>query len=157
MFYFRFVRDFYGKDAHFWSNSIDLPTRRSWSGLAFESLCMEHIPQIKRKLGILGVLSEESVWRTRGNEETGTRGAQIDLLIDRRDRVINLCEMKYSETDYIVSAAFIKDQKRKIHDFRQITGTKYAIHSTLITTYAVENNAYAGELQAVITAEDLFR
>ena len=89
--------------------------------------------------------------------DAGIFGSQIDLLIVRKDQIINLCEMKYSETDYIVSAAFIKDQKRKIHDFRQITGTKYAIHSTLITTYAVENNAYAGELQAVITAEDLFR
>ena len=108
-------------------------------------------------LGISGVYTEVNTWQCQADADAGIFGSQIDLLIVRKDQIINLCEMKYSETDYIVSAAFIKDQKRKIHDFRQITGTKYAIHSTLITTYAVENNAYAGELQAVITAEDLFR
>ena len=125
----------------------------SWQGFSFELLCMLHLPQIKQSLSIGGIATATSSWRSNNAEHH----YQIDMVIDRADRIINLCEMKYSETDYIVSAAFIKDQKRKIHDFRQITGTKYAIHSTLITTYAVENNAYAGELQAVITAEDLFR
>lgn len=68
-----------------------------------------------------------------------------------------MCEMKYSESDFIVDAAFSRDQKRKIADFVKKTKTKYAIHSTLITTNGVENNAYANELQSIITGEDLFK
>ena len=69
---------------------------------------------------------------------------------------MNLCEMKYSETDYYADAAFNRAQKRKITDFRKKTATKYAIHPTLITTYGLGNNAYSGEIQSVITADDLF-
>lgn len=157
VFYFRFVRDFYGKDAHFWSNSIDLPTRRSWSGLAFESLCMEHIPQIKRKLGILGVLSEESVWRTRGNEETGTRGAQIDLLIDRRDRVINLCEIKFSIGEFTIDQAYDLALRNKISVFRQETKSRKSLQLIMITTYGLKRNMYSGLVQNQVTLDDLFQ
>lgn len=88
--------------------------------------------------------------------EEGIYGSQIDLLIVRKDQIINLCEMKYSETDFIVNAAFDRKQRRKISDFQKKTKTKYAIHSTLVTTYDVEKTAYTGNLQSIITAEDLF-
>ena len=78
------------------------------------------------------------------------------MLIVRKDQVINVCEMQYSETDFVIDAKFDKAQKRKISDFIKKTGTKYAIHSTLITTYGVENNAYSGEIQSIITSDDLF-
>ena len=84
-------------------------------------------------------------------------GSQIDLLIVRKDQVINVCEMKYSESEYLVDAQFDRDQKRKISDFIKKTGTKYAIHSTLITTYGVVSNSYSQEIQSVITADDLFK
>jgi AAA+ ATPase superfamily predicted ATPase len=156
LFYHQFLKN-KSYDENEWQNLSNTPTVAAWSGTAFERVCLEHVPQIKASLGISGVYTEVNTWQCQADADAGIFGSQIDLLIVRKDQIINLCEMKYSETDYIVSAAFIKNQKRKIHDFRQITGTKYAIHSTLITTYAVENNAYAGEIQAVITAEDLFR
>lgn len=80
---------------------------------------MEHIPQIERKLGILGVLSEESVWSTQGNEELGTPGAQIDLLIGRQDRVINLCEIKYSLGEFTIDQAYDLALRNKIDVFKQ--------------------------------------
>jgi hypothetical protein len=101
-FYFRYIKDNRGKDEHFWSNAIDNPARRAWAGLTFEQLCKDHIPQIKRKLGISGVLSEESIWYTDGDEDLGIAGAQIDLLIERRDKAINVCDLKFSINEFAI-------------------------------------------------------
>ena len=129
----------------------------AWSGVAFERVCLEHISQIKNALGISGVHTEINAWRCNADPENGICGSQIDLLIVRKDQVINICEMKYSETDYVVDAAFDRNQKRKISDFQKKTGTKYAIYSTLITTYPVSDNPYTDEIQSIITAEELFK
>lgn len=83
--------------------------------------------------------------------------SQIDLLIVRADQIINVCEIKYSKTDYRIDAAFDRDMKRKISDYLIDSKTKHAIYPTLIITYGVVENSYFGELQAVITGEDLFR
>ena len=107
-------------------------------------------------LGISGVHTDVNAWQCSSDPENGIHGSQIDLLIVRKDQVINVCEMKYCESDFIVDAGFARDQKRKIADFVKKTKTKYAIHPTLITTYGVERNAYANELQSIITGENLF-
>lgn len=133
------------------------PVVTAWSGTAFERVCLEHITQIKASLGISGVYTEVNAWQCLPDPDTGIFGSQIDLLIVRRDQVINLCEMKYSETEYLVNASFSRDLKRKISDFKRKTGTKSAIHTTLVTTYGVAENAYSGELQSIITADDLFQ
>ncbi len=112
--------------------------------------------QIKAVLGISGVYSEVHAWQCKADLEAGISGSQIDLLIVRRNHVINVCEMKYSEENYTVSEEFSRDQRRKITDFRLKTHSKEAIQSILITTNEVIDNAYANELQAIITAKDLF-
>ena len=155
LFYYKFLRDNV-QNENYWKEQSNTPVVRAWSGIAFERVCFEHIAQIKAALGIAGVYTEINAWQCSKDEEKGILGSQIDLLIVRKDQVINVCEMKYSETDYVVDAKFDKDQKRKISDFIKKTGTKYAIHPTLITTYGVEENAYSGEIQAIITAEALF-
>lgn len=101
-FYFRFLRDNHGKDEHYWSKALDIPARRSWAGLTFEQVCKDHINQIKKKLGISGVLTEEYIWFARGDADLGVSGAQIDLLLERRDRIINICEIKFSSEEYII-------------------------------------------------------
>ena len=100
LFYFRFIKNGYGKDEHFWSNTLDNPSRRVWAGLTFEQLCKDHIAPIKKKLGIAGVLSEESSWFSSRDNDENSSGAQIDLLIDRRDQVINICEAKFSMNEF---------------------------------------------------------
>lgn len=155
LFYFKFLKN--GPlDEHFWSNQSNSPKINAWSGIAFERVCLEHIPQIKSALGIAGVYTEVNAWQCEAAPDEGIYGSQIDLLIVRKDQIINLCEMKYSESDFIVDAAFDRKQKRKISDFQKKTGTKYAIHSTLVTTYDVEKTAYTANLQAIITSEHLF-
>src|SRR5674476_1040513 len=85
LFYLKFLKDSQPKDANQWINAIDNPKHRAWSGYAFEQVCLCHLPQIKNALGISGVYSTTSSWRS----ATIKNGAQIDLVIDRRDHVIN--------------------------------------------------------------------
>ncbi len=155
LFYHKFMKNNV-QNENFWKEKSNSPEVRAWSGIAFERVCLEHISQIKKALGIAGVYTEVNSWQCSRDDEKGIQGSQIDLLIVRKDQVINVCEMKYSETDYVVDAKFDRDQKRKISDLIKGTETKYAIHSTLITTYGISDNSYSGEIQSVITAEDLF-
>lgn len=101
----------------------------------------------KRALGISGVLTDVS---------KGIEGSQIDLLISRRDHVINLCEMKYSDRPYVVTKSVDRDITHKLGDFRAATGSRDALHPTLVTTYGLAQGLYAGSFQSVVTAGDLF-
>jgi len=158
LFYFRFVKDNYGKDEHFWSNTIDNPARRVWAGLTFEQLCKDHIKQIKHKLGISGVLSEETIWFIRGenSENMACDGAQIDLLIDRRDRVINICEMKFSINEYVIDKAYDAVLRNKVEAFRRVTSCKKSLQITMITTYGLKKNKYSNFIPSQVVLDDLF-
>lgn len=155
LFYHRFLKQ-KTYDENFWQNMSDTPAVNAWSGVAFERVCLQHVPQIKAALGIAGVSTQVNAWRCEKDDATGLHGSQIDLLIIRKDQIINLCEMKYTVDEFAVDTAFDRSVRRKISDLKKKTGTKYAIHTTLVTTYGVTKNAYADEMQAVITAEDLF-
>jgi hypothetical protein len=155
-FYFRFVKDNYGKDEHFWSNTLDNPARRAWAGLTFEQLCKDHVSQIKQKLGISGVLSEESIWFAQADEALGNKGAQIDMIIDRRDRVINLCEMKFSIAEYVIDKTYDAVLRNKVEMFRRNTNTKKALQVTMVTTYGIKRNKYSSIAQSQVVLDDLF-
>ena len=155
LFYHKFLKGGVS-DENYWESQSGSPAINAWSGIAFERVCLEHIPQIKRALGISGVRTEVNAWRCEADPDKGIQGSQIDLLIARKDQVINVCEMKFSEYDFAIDAAFDRDMRRKISDFRKKTRTRHAIHPTLITTYGLVDNAYAGMVQAVITTEELF-
>ncbi len=154
MFYLKFLKDTPGKDENFWSNTLENPARKAWAGFTFEQLCKGHIKQIKKKIGISGVLSEESEWFVQGDKEN--EGAQIDMLIDRRDRVINICEMKFSNDEYSIDKDYDQNLRRKISRFAESTGTKKALQLTFITTYGVKMNMYSQRISSQVTLEDLF-
>jgi hypothetical protein len=154
LFYKRFIEKYNGKDEHHWSNTIDSPSRRAWTGIAFEQVCLLHIPQIKQALGIAGVQTEVSSWRYAGDEYTP--GAQIDLLIARRDRTVNLCEMKYAAYEYEITPKYNKELRERSATFRSVTKTRYALHTTFITPWGVKRNANSGVADQVITLEQLF-
>lgn len=155
-FYFRFIRDHYGKDEHYWSHATDNPGRRAWAGLTFEQLCKDHIPQIKQRLGISGVLSEESIWFTQGDPELNIPGAQIDLILSRRDRVIHLCEMKFSVNEYIIDKAYDSVLRNKLDAFRRMADDRQTLLMTMITTYGVKKNQYSNFIQSQVKLDDLF-
>ena len=154
LFYLRFVKNRNGRDEHLWSNMIDAPERRTWCGYSFEQLCLHHIPQIKNKLGISGIQSDVCSWTVTADENH--KGAQIDLLIDRKDQVINLCEMKYSAGEYEITKRYNDEMQERRELFRAITKTKKALHLTMVTTYGIKDNPYSGMVQSQITMDDLF-
>ena len=126
---------------------------RAWCGYAFEQLCRLHIKQMKEKLGILGVSTYTASWRSKGT----TPGAQIDLLISRRDGVINLCEMKYSKHPHMITKAEATELERKKSVFISETGTKSAVHITMVTTWGLEKKGYSSIAQSEIVLDDLFK
>lgn len=155
LFYYHFMSSM-PNDEQFWSHQINTPAVSTWQGYAFERVCLEHVAQIKQKLGISGVYTDINSWYCKGDKEKGIKGAQIDLLIVRKDQVINLCEMKYSASEYALSGTDDESMRNKIADLVSVTKTKYAIYPTLITTYGLADNAYSGNIQSVVTLDDLF-
>lgn len=155
LFYFQFLQS-EPTDEHFWTNQINAPAVNTWLGLAFERVCLAHVEQIKQKLGISGVLTEVNSWYCKGNPEKGIFGSQIDMLIVRKDQVINLCEMKYFQSEYTITDNVDKSIRRKISDLVSVTGTRHAIYPTLITPYGLVENSYSQGIQSVVTLDDLF-
>jgi hypothetical protein len=152
LFYLRYMDEPGYRDPHFWSDFATTPTHTAWRGYAFEMVALLHTEQVRRALGIGGVLVDFASW-------TGTAGgdkAQIDLVLDRSDGIINLCEMKYSSDTFAVDAAYEARLRRKRTVFTRATGTKKAAHLTLVTTYGLEHNAHAAVFQSVVTMADLF-
>lgn len=153
LFYLKFVKNSKASGTGTWLAQIDQAKWRAWSGYAFEYICFYHIDLIKKALGISGIYSEVSAWRGR----TATKGAQIDLLIDRRDRVINICEIKFSEDTFSITKSYADNLRNKVATFRQATGTKKSLFLTFITTFGLTKNKYAMSLvQNDLTMEDLF-
>lgn len=155
LFYLRFVKNSNGRDEHLWSNMIDSPERRTWCGYSFEQLCLHHIPQIKSKLGISGIQSDICSWFSPSGD--GHKGAQIDLLIDRKDQIINLCEIKYSTSEYEITKRYNDEMQERRELFRSQTKTKKALHLTMVTTYGIKENPYSGMIQSQVTMDDLFK
>ena len=138
---------------HFWSMHINTPQVNSWYGLSFERVCMLHIPQIKHALGIDRISVEYYSWRSKESVE----GAQIDLLLERADRIINLCEMKYSTSEITID----KDEDLKLRNrqnaFVSETQTRYAVVPILVSTYGLRTNLYSGGIYQQVTMDDLFK
>jgi len=155
LFYFQFIQENRHHDAAFWSKSIGSSLYSNWCGLAFERVCMAHIAQIKQALSIGGVTSEEYSWFVKGTD--AGPGAQIDLLIDRNDETINICEIKYSSAgDYTLTAAEEEKILNRRERFLMETHTTKAVHLTLLTTHGLSRNAHADIFQNVVTAEAFF-
>ncbi|GHT74968.1 ATPase [Bacteroidia bacterium] len=152
MFYLNFIDSKKNTAGNYWINMADSSTYKAWCGFSFEKLCVAHLPQIRRKLGISGVLSFTSSWRY-FNEDSG---AQIDLLIDRKDNVINVCEMKYAQKEYLITKRDDESFRNKIAFFQEDTKTRKTIHLTLISTFGTKRNEYWGDIQSEVTMDDLF-
>ncbi|MFK7948991.1 MAG: ATP-binding protein [Saprospiraceae bacterium] len=148
LFYLNFIQQSSIDDDHYWLNMLETAKFRTWSGYAFEMVCLQHIPQIKKALGISGVQTAVSTWQN--------KNAQIDLLIDRKDRVINLCEMKFSIKEYSISKKYAENLRNKIGTFREATNTKKALFLTTITTFGIANNQYKGLVQNDLKMDILF-
>ncbi len=136
-----------------WTQSVDSPFVSTWEGIAFERVCLQHIRQIKAALQIGGVATQVAAWR---GEADGER-AQIDLVIDRADGIVNLCEMKFGREPYSLDAEELRRLERRRWIFKAATGTRKAVHLTMVVAPELKRNAAAFDVQSVVSLDDLFR
>ena len=153
LFYYKFILGNHYHDEHFWSASFNSPLHNAWCGLSFEILCLTHLKQVKATLGISGVQTAACSWRSR----TPGNGTQIDLLIDRKDETVNICEMKYSGKEFVIDKSYETELRNKIDSFISETGTRKSIILTMVTTEGVRQNIHSGIVQKEIVLDDLFR
>ena len=155
LFYLKFIKGNVNNISNTWQKIENQTSFRAWSGYAYENIAMLHIKQILKKLGLNGTYTEISSWKYRGDNEIS--GAQIDLLIDRKDEVVNLCEVKFTKNDYILTKKDNANLRMKQTVFKHVTKTKKAIVNTLITTYpAIQNKYYLEQIHSEVNFEDLF-
>jgi len=152
LFHLRFMRGKRPKNPRFWTSNLESPALTAWKGYAFEQVCLSHAEQIKQALGIATISTEISSWRSR----QVSPGAQIDLLIDRKDGIVNLCEMKYSMAEYVITAREEAALRNKIAVFGTETCTHKALHLTMVTTYGVSRNSHSGIVHSEVTMDGLF-
>ena len=156
LFYYTFLEK-EPNDEAFWEVQANSPLVSTFLGYAFEKVCLLHTKQMKEKLGISGVLTETNSWFCKKDEEAGLSGSQIDLLIVRKDQVINVCEMKYSLSPYILSEKDLASLNRKIEDLRIATGMRYALYPTLVVAGGLKKNAASLSIPCLIVLDDLFK
>ena len=151
IFYHKFMKDARVASMPYWLNMVDKQSWISWSGLAFERLCHYHKDQIRKSLGLEAIYSEMSSW---SNDE-----AQVDLLIDRADRVINLCEIKFHRDEYAIDKTYAAQLRKKKTQLGRLKSAKRkSIFITMITVYGVQDNEYFKELvQSQVTLSALFK
>ena len=155
---FRFVKSNPQPDRNYWTNLLNTGKKNAWSGYAFEQVCLHHIDQIKFKLGIPGIASNIYAWKQEGfTDADGNEwaGGQIDLIIDRSDRVINLYEMKYSNDEYSISKQYAGILRNRTSLFRHVEKTKKDLRITFITTYGIKKNEHSGIVDNEVVLADL--
>lgn len=156
LFYLKFCKQRRKNDPNFFSKLIGSTELNNWLGYSFEILCLHHIGQIKRKIGIGGVVANVCSWTALPDKELGTSGTQIDLIIDRQDNTINLCEMKFSKAKYAITKKYFDTLNERAEIFRQKTRTNKSLHTTLITTLGIKQNIYSSVAQNEVVLNDLF-
>ncbi|HMQ46773.1 MAG TPA: ATP-binding protein [Saprospiraceae bacterium] len=156
LFYLRFIEQSGSYEPGKWLSRIDDPAVQVWAGLAFEQVCWDHLTNIKKGLKILGVYTETSPWQLKGESEV--EGAQVDLVIDRKDRVINLLEIKFSVHPFEITKAYDLKLRNKVAAFKQATATTKSVFLVMLTTFGLLDNPYARSVvQSELTLEDLFQ
>lgn len=138
-----------------WTDYVGTQSHAAWAGYAFELVCLLNVRQIKRALGIENVVSDDYTWKSSGDSRPG---AQIDLVIDRRDDLVELCEMKYCRGEYVIDAAYADALHNKVEAFRREHPSCHkTIHVVMVTLSGVAHNAYYREaVTDDIRGEDLF-
>lgn len=153
-FWLHFVKDRKRLTERFWQGDASQAIV-SWRGVAFEEVCWSHWRQIKRALGIDGVVTELSAWTKFSEDESC--GTQIDMLIKRNDHIVNMCEMKFYNTDFSVDKSYHKILVHRENMLQKVLPKRTVVHPTLVTTEGLEYNEYCGIFQKVVTLDDLFQ
>ena len=155
LFYFHFLADDKARKTHYWSSIQGTQAFYAWAGLSFEMLALQHVAQIKTKLGISGILTEEFAWMKPGNDDE--QGSQIDLVINRKDKTVNLCEMKFCEAPYALDKDEDLKLRTRLKNFREsLVSPSYSIQLTLVSSFGLAKGKYASTFPNEVTLDDLF-
>ena len=155
IFWLRFVDGFSGLDTHYWQNNAGTSKTVSWQGIAFEQICMSHLESIRRALGISGISTISSKMII-PSEKPGD-GGQIDLVIERGDRQVNLCEMKFYSSEVSIDQKESLKLRNRKDSFKEKYRVKGSIFLTLVTTFGLKHGTWSGVYQQVLTLDDLFQ
>ena len=155
LFYFKYVEANNSFDEQWWSRNFQTHSVESWQGQTFELICMLHTDEIKNKLGISGISTNIATWRYKP-KDTDDKGAQIDMVIERADRVINLCEIKFAIGQYQIKNTYAEYLRNRAELFRSKTNTTFSIVQTMITTFGIAENMHSHIIQQAICMDDLF-
>jgi len=151
-FYLRFIEGGSSSEQGNWVYYSSTPAHSSWAGLAFERVCLDHVPQILRSLGISGMRSSACGWRS----EHSKPAVQIDLLLDRSDDIIDICEIKFVRGEFELDSAEDLRLKARRNTFIEETGTKKAVRIVMLTTYGLKKNALSKDYPLEVVSTDLF-
>ncbi|MFK7903536.1 MAG: ATP-binding protein [Chitinophagales bacterium] len=154
LFYLTFIEGKRVGKKDIWLQNVQDNSYKIWRGYAFENICIKHVEAIKQALGISGVQTEVSGFRKMGT--ANEKGIQIDMLIDRNDRCINLCEMKFYNDELTLSKEDAAQLRRRRSRFQQISKTKKTVFNTIVTTYGLVSNTYSYQVDSVVTIDALF-
>ena len=155
LFYLKFIEPAKASGKGAWLKISETPSWKTWSGLAFETVCYKHTPAIKIALGIPGIYSEQSSWKKIKDKKSG--GSQIDMVIDRRDNSINICEIKFYNGPFSIDKKYGEALNQKVFSFREQTKTRKHVFLTLISTFGIHKNENSiGLVDKEITMNDLF-
>lgn len=152
-FWLHFKEQKHITESDFWSHHLNEPEISSWRGIAFEEVCMQHIQQIKMALQIAGVSSHESSFIVKGDGQR--EGMQIDLLIDRADDVVNVCEMKFCRSPFVVKKSYATTLSGRLEALEEKDTSKTFL-LTLISTYPLEQNEHSDIFSTTIALDELF-
>lgn len=154
LFYFEFLEHRTGNDDQYWTHHYREPKLNAWRGRAFERVCFWHIPQLKAALGISGIAADVYSWR--GKESETGRPVQIDMVIERADNTVSLCEMKHALGEFELKEDEALNISRRQQSLSEAFRNRKAIQTVLVTNNGLRRNKYAGDIQHVVTVDQLF-
>lgn len=158
LFYYHFMKNNRSRDEQFWQHSLGHNSYNAWVGVAFERLCLWHERELKVALGISGMSSNVCAWSyipSASEKSEGAVGGQIDMMIDRKDGVINVCEMKFYKEPFVVTKEYADKVRTRNAIFRDQENCRKALVNTLVTTYGLVRGKHSEVFEKVITMEDL--
>lgn len=153
LFYFKFIKKSSFRNLQYWSSIQGKSSFYSWAGITYELLALLHEEEIKEKIGIRGVYTNSFAWRSKKSEDQ----CQIDLIIDRGDNTINICEMKFSEGQFQIDKNYEMQLRNKLETFRSETKTKKSLQLTMVTAFGIKNNSHSGIVTNEVVLDDLFQ
>ena len=156
LFYLRYVDGNNSRDEQYWQHHFTDRSVESWEGFTFEEVCLHHLPQIKQGLGISGMATEASSWRFVPAQGDQRKGAQIDLVVKRADKIVHLIEMKFSERPFVITKEYEERLQQRKNLFMELTKLKRGAVHTFITPFGLKNGIHTTFVHSQLTAKDLF-